>query len=81
VRHSPIALAKRLMRLHQHPPPDPDVANREWERLALELATVVIASPPAVALGRRGGKARTEAKAAAARETGKKGGRPRKAQA
>lgn len=39
-------------------------------------------NPHAVALGRRGGKiggkATTEAKAAAARENGKRGGRPRK---
>ncbi len=32
----------------------------------------------AVALGRKGGKAKSEAKTAAARENGKKGGRPRK---
>lgn len=32
----------------------------------------------AVALGRLGGKAKTPAKAAASRENGKKGGRPRK---
>lgn len=32
----------------------------------------------AVALGRRGGKVKSEAKAAAARENGKRGGRPRK---
>lgn len=33
-------------------------------------------NPHAVALGRRGGAAKTEAQAAAARENGKKGGRP-----
>lgn len=32
----------------------------------------------AVALGRRGGQAKSAAKAAAVRENGKKGGRPRK---
>jgi hypothetical protein len=34
----------------------------------------------AVALGRRGGKVSSDAKTAAARENGKKGGRPRKPQ-
>lgn len=34
--------------------------------------------PAAVALGTLGGRVRSEAKAAAARENGKKGGRPRK---
>jgi hypothetical protein len=33
--------------------------------------------PAAVALGRLGGKAKTAAKAAASRENGKKGGRPK----
>jgi hypothetical protein len=32
----------------------------------------------AVSLGRKGGKKRTDRKAAASRENGKKGGRPRK---
>ena len=32
----------------------------------------------AVVLGRRGGRVKSEAKAAAVRENGKKGGRPRK---
>lgn len=36
-------------------------------------------SPAAAALGAKGGKATTEAKAAAARANGKLGGRPRKA--
>lgn len=35
----------------------------------------------AATLGRRGGKAKSEAKAQAARANGKKGGRPRKAEA
>lgn len=35
-------------------------------------------NPHAVALGKRGGKAKSERKAAASRENGKKGGRPRK---
>jgi hypothetical protein len=35
-------------------------------------------NPAAVALGRRGGNTKSDAKAAAARENGKKGGRPRK---
>ena len=34
-------------------------------------------NPAAVALGRKGGKANTEAQNAARRENGKKGGRPR----
>lgn len=34
-------------------------------------------NPAAVALGRLGGKAKTEAQAAARRENGKKGGRPK----
>lgn len=34
-------------------------------------------NPAAVALGRRGGKATSDAKAAAVRENGKKGGRPK----
>lgn len=36
-------------------------------------------SRAAAALGRKGGKAKSEAKAAAARANGAKGGRPRKA--
>jgi hypothetical protein len=36
-------------------------------------------NPHAVTLGRRGGKAKSQAKARAARENGKKGGRPIKA--
>ena len=35
-------------------------------------------NPAAVALGRRGGKVKSAAKAAACRENGKKGGRPKK---
>jgi hypothetical protein len=35
-------------------------------------------NPAAVALGRKGGKARSEAKADAARVNGQKGGRPKK---
>lgn len=35
-------------------------------------------SKAAAALGRKGGKAKSEAKTKAARENGKKGGRPRK---
>jgi hypothetical protein len=35
-------------------------------------------NPHAVALGRKGGKVRSEVKAAAVRENGKKGGRPKK---
>ena len=35
-------------------------------------------NPHAVALGRRGGKVTSDAKAHAARENGKKGGRPKK---
>jgi hypothetical protein len=38
-------------------------------------------NPAAVALGRKGGKVTSEAKAEAARANGKKGGRPRKAPA
>jgi hypothetical protein len=34
-------------------------------------------NPHAVALGRKGGQAKSKAKALAARENGKKGGRPR----
>ena len=36
-------------------------------------------NPAAVALGRRGGLARSRAKAKAARENGRRGGRPRQA--
>jgi hypothetical protein len=35
-------------------------------------------NPHAVALGRKGGKSRSAAKAQAVRENGKKGGRPKK---
>lgn len=35
-------------------------------------------NPHAVAMGRKGGTSKSEAKAEAARENGKKGGRPRK---
>ncbi len=38
-------------------------------------------NPAAVALGRRGGKVTSEAKAAAARKNGKRGGRPRRKEA
>jgi hypothetical protein len=37
-------------------------------------------NPHAIALGRAGGKVKSEAKAAAARENGKKGGRPKQQQ-
>jgi hypothetical protein len=37
-------------------------------------------NPHAVALGRRGGSVKTEAKTKAARANGRKGGRPRKLQ-
>jgi hypothetical protein len=37
-----------------------------------------VKNPHAVALGRKGGKVRSAAKAQAVRENGKKGGRPRK---
>jgi hypothetical protein len=37
-------------------------------------------NPHAVALGRLGGKKKSEAKAVAVRENGKKGGRPKKIQ-
>ena len=37
-------------------------------------------SAAAAALGRKGGKSKSEAKAKAARENGKKGGRPRKSE-
>lgn len=35
-------------------------------------------NPAAVALGKRGGRVKSEAKSDAARENGKKGGRPKK---
>ena len=38
----------------------------------------VLTSKAATIFGRKGGQAKTEKKAAAARENGKKGGRPRK---
>lgn len=38
-------------------------------------------NPAAVALGRKGGKVTSDAKAEAARANGKKGGRPRKSDA
>lgn len=38
-------------------------------------------NPHAVALGRKGGSATTDAKTQASRENGKKGGRPKKARA
>ena len=38
-------------------------------------------NPAAVALGRKGGRATSQAKADAARQNGRKGGRPRKAAA
>jgi hypothetical protein len=37
-----------------------------------------VKNPHAVALGRKGGKVRSAAKAQAVRENGKKGGRPKK---
>lgn len=45
------------------------------------MAPRVRKNPAAVALGRRGGQATTDAKARAARRNGKKGGRPPKAKA
>ncbi|MNT97266.1 hypothetical protein D3C72_2395510 [compost metagenome] len=44
----------------------------EWEALQAAFPAV------AAAMGRKGGAAKTEAKKAAARANGKKGGRPRK---
>lgn len=49
-----------------------DAASRERQQLITQR------DGAAVAMGRRGGAARTQAKAMAARENGKKGGRPRK---
>lgn len=48
-------------------------------RDAIDRARALLAEPveaPAVDLGRRGGQARSDAKAAAARANGAKGGRP-----
>ena len=56
-----------------------------WERLDADLgvpqllAGIMGSRAWMKALARRGGQARSEAKSAAARENGKKGGRPRKA--
>ena len=47
------------------------------QRLGLDYGL----SNPAATLGRKGGSAKSDAKAAASRENGKKGGRPRKANA
>jgi hypothetical protein len=78
-RNHAAALALRLIKLHQHPTRDPDRDNHVFESLAIELARSVLALPTAaVALGRKGGEARSEAKSVAARENGKRGGRPRK---
>jgi hypothetical protein len=53
--------------------------NVYFSEAALALARAVIdETPAAVAFGRKGGRARSEAKTEAARANGKKGGRPRK---
>jgi general stress protein YciG len=52
----------------------PESQARSSERAAVHRAK----NPHAVALGRKGGKVNSEAKAEAARENGKKGGRPKK---
>jgi hypothetical protein len=54
------------------------VATSEQEGLALAEAKLIRKNPAAVTLGRKGGKVKSEAKAEAARENGKRGGRPRK---
>jgi len=56
---------------------DARVEEIDREILAI-LRPWVRSNPHAVALGRKGGKAKSPAKAAASRENGKKGGRPRK---
>lgn len=49
----------------------------KWKRLAGKVKAIDL-TPPAQSLGRLGGSVSSPAKSAAARENGKKGGRPRK---
>lgn len=63
----------------------PSRAGLHWEKLDTDLSVPallngVFGSKPWMSeLGKKGGSATSEAKASAARENGKKGGRPRKA--
>ena len=51
---------------------------KNWKQDAFFMHSQMDASKAAAALGKRGGKVKSPAKAAAARENGKLGGRPRK---
>jgi hypothetical protein len=39
-------LARRLLEMHRNPDPDPDVANREFEELAMKLARLCVGTKP-----------------------------------
>jgi hypothetical protein len=68
----------------KHVTVSPTGAGVSWEQLDIDLSldglliNALGRSPLARALGRVGGAATSDAKAAAARANGKKGGRPRK---
>lgn len=53
-------------------------AQRRGTELLVPVSAIEEIAPFAGALGKRGGRARTPAKIAAARKNGPKGGRPRK---
>jgi hypothetical protein len=49
-------------------------------KFAASMSGILAGNPAAVALGRLGGRVKSDRKAAAARLNGKRGGRPKKAQ-
>jgi hypothetical protein len=64
-------------------PPFADANSKYWAKectcgFTAALEESQSKSNPAAALGRKGGQAKSDAKTAAVRENGKKGGRPRK---
>ena len=76
----PASVARRADQLLRERNTCTDERVAEIDRALIELLGRWIRKPNAhaVALGRKGGKAKSPAKAAASRENGKKGGRPRK---
>lgn len=50
-----------------------DISDKQWQALIVQA----VRTAGAATLGKKGGSVRSEAKACAARENGKKGGRPK----
>lgn len=61
---------------------EPNIPNLQdaLQVMGMSKTPVDTRDPAAVALGCKGGRSRSEAKARAARENGRKGGRPKKQQ-